>query len=172
MWQPGFAPRERRPARLVGYHRDYCMVSTRNRGTEANPGLVLSVCPGGDLVGVAFRYEREDEAAVLAALDEREGVHRAHMRAAMPIHFLDGSTPNPIPCWTYLPIVTADNYDCRMPVERRAELIAQGQGKIGSSLEYLSLLLDELNKLDVSDPHLNELYRAVQRRGALDAAGK
>jgi cation transport protein ChaC len=170
MWFPGFPYLERRAARLKGYHREFCMVSHRNRGTEEVPGLVLSLCPGGELVGLAFRYDAEAEAEVLKYLDEREGVDRAHKRAVVPIEMLEESGPSLVHGLTYLPILTAPNYDCQMPLERRAELVAQGRGKIGSSHEYLRLLLEELDKLQVSEPGLSELFAAACQLGIAGAA--
>lgn len=166
MWFPGFTYRERRAARLKGYHREFCMVSTRNRGTTEAPGLVLSLCPGGELVGLAYRYDRAEEGEVLKYLDDREGVDRAHKRAVVPIELLDGPGPRTVHTLTYLPILTAPNYDCRMPLDKRAALVAQGRGKIGSSYEYLRLLLEELGKLNVADAGLSSLFAAACELGA------
>ena len=171
MWHPGFAYVQRRTARLRGYHREFCMVSTRNRGTEQAPGLVLSVCPGGELVGSAFAYDPAGEPDVFRYLDEREGLHRAHERCIVPIEFADGPPPHTIPCWTYLPVLTAPNFHATMPLERRAELVAQGCGKIGTSYDYLERLLGELTRLNVSDPGLQALYDASRRLCAEGPAG-
>ena len=42
IWDPGFAPAERMPARLAGWHRSFCMRSIHYRGTAEQPGLVLA----------------------------------------------------------------------------------------------------------------------------------
>jgi glutathione-specific gamma-glutamylcyclotransferase len=180
IWNPGFSYQERRPARLKGYHRDFCMVSTRNRGTEQTPGLVLSLCPGGEVVGMAFAYDAAEESDVFKYLDDREGIHRAHERCVVPVEFLSGDTaqgptPRTNPSWTYLPVLTAPNYDCTMPLAQRAALVAQGCGKIGTSYEYLRLLLEELDKLQVTEASLTELFAASRRlceQTQLQAAGK
>jgi len=173
MWYPGFAHVERHPAKLRGYRREFCMVSTRNRGTEQAPGLVLSLCPGGGVVGIAYAYDPAAEPEVLGYLDEREGLHRAHERCLVPVELLDGPAPRTIPSWTYLPVLTAPNYLAAMPLERRAELVAQGCGKIGTSYDYLKRLVEELGKLNVCDASLTELFDAS--RGLCEqaqAAGK
>ncbi|MDZ3837331.1 MAG: gamma-glutamylcyclotransferase [Rhodospirillales bacterium] len=38
MWEPNFPCAEVRPALLRGYHRALCILSIRNRGTQARPG--------------------------------------------------------------------------------------------------------------------------------------
>ena len=38
IWEPGFAPVERRIATLHGFHRSFCMRSIHHRGTVEAPG--------------------------------------------------------------------------------------------------------------------------------------
>jgi hypothetical protein len=47
MWDPGFAHIAAEPALLRGYHRAFCIYSSRYRGTVKAPGLVLGLDPGG-----------------------------------------------------------------------------------------------------------------------------
>ena len=47
MWSPCFSYEEKRPARVHGYHRALCILSTRYRGTHRKPGLVMGLCRGG-----------------------------------------------------------------------------------------------------------------------------
>jgi cation transport protein ChaC len=170
MWDPGFAHLERRRAVLKGYHREFCMVSLRNRGSEEEPGLVLSLCPGGETVGIVYAFDAVAAPEVLKYLDDREGLGRAHQRAVVPIHVLDATPPHLTPSWTYLPILTWENYDCCIPLERRAELVARGRGKIGTSYDYLRLLLGELDKLEVRDERLLELFDAAGQALGPDVA--
>jgi cation transport protein ChaC len=162
MWLPGFDCLERRPAVLKGYHRVYGIVSTRNRGTQENPGMVLSLAPGGETKGLVLRFDPQQTRKVLKYLDGREGLGRAHRRAAVPVWTLAGS-PEWIPCWTYLPVLTYENYNGHLPLERQAALVAMGRGTIGTAKEYLTLLLDECGKLGVQEPTLERLLTAAHR---------
>ena len=78
MWRPDFPHVETRPARLRGYHRALCVLSTRYRGTKARPGLVLGLDRGGSCVGRAFRVAARDADRVLAILHEREMLNRVY----------------------------------------------------------------------------------------------
>lgn len=162
MWNPGFPVEERRPAFLRGYHRAYMMYSTRNRGTPDCPGVVLSLAPGGECVGMALRVEPGHEAEAIAYLDKREGVGRAHRRVMMPVHWYPDSLAPAHHVWTYLPILTYSNYIWGVPLERQAELVACGCGSTGTSFDYLRLLLDELGELGVSEPRLERLFAAAR----------
>src|SRR5689334_7846512 len=90
MWLPGFECLEKRPAILKGYHRLYGIVSHRNRGTKENPGMVLSLAPGGEIKGLALRFDPKQTEKVLKYLDDREGTGRAHRRAAVPVWTIAG----------------------------------------------------------------------------------
>lgn len=162
MWQPGFECLEQRPAVLKGYHRVYGIVSTRNRGTRENPGMVVSLAPGGETKGLALRFDPARADQVLAYLDDREGAGRAHRRCAVPVWTVAGA-PEWLPCWTYLPVLTYENYTGALPLERQAALVAMGRGSIGSALEYLALLLDECAKLGVHEPALERLLAAARQ---------
>ena len=59
MWSPGFFFRERSVGLLRGYHRSLCILSTRYRGTEHRPGLVMGLCRGGSCWGVAYRIHAQ-----------------------------------------------------------------------------------------------------------------
>jgi glutathione-specific gamma-glutamylcyclotransferase len=176
MWNPGFPCGERRPAVLRGYHRAYMMYSTRNRGTPESPGMVLSLAPGGQCVGMALRIEPGQEAEALAYLDKREGVGRAHRRVLVPIHWHAAPAGPEQHAYTFLPILTYCNYIWGVPVERQAELVARGRGKTGTSFDYLRQVLEELARLRVAEPTLERLFAQAQRCQAgtppvLSAAG-
>ncbi|HEX7927202.1 MAG TPA: gamma-glutamylcyclotransferase [bacterium] len=164
MWLPGFECLEKRPAILKGYHRLYGIVSHRNRGTKDNPGMVLSLAPGGETKGLALRFDPKQTEKVLKYLDDREGTGRAHRRAAVPV-WTNTGTPEWIPCWTYVPVITYEHYtmSLNLPYAQKVAYVAKGRGTIGTALEYLTLLLDECSKLGVQEPSLEQLLAEAHR---------
>ena len=163
MWNPGFACVETRPAVLRGYHRAYMMYSTRNRGTPESPGMVLSLAPGGECIGMALRIEPGCEAEAFEYLDKREGEGRANKRVLVPIHWGGAANGAAQHVWTYLPILSYSNYIWGVPIERQAELVARGCGKTGTSFDYLRLVLEELSLLQVREPSLELLFTRAQQ---------
>lgn len=163
MWNPGFAHLHKRRAVLRGYHRAYMMYSTRNRGAPGCPGMVLSLAPGAQCVGMAFQPDPAHLTESLAYLDKREGLGRAHRRCVVPLEVETDEGPRIVPGTTYLPILTYSNYIGGVPLRRQAELVAIGRGGIGSSYDYLRLLMEELSVMEVAEPTLERLFRETNR---------
>ena len=63
LWNPGFDFEERRPARLRGWHRAFCMQLFRFRGSPEQPGLMLALDHGGSCKGEVFRIAGQRRAA-------------------------------------------------------------------------------------------------------------
>lgn len=72
IWDPGFDFDRSELARVHGYHRAFCLRSTRYRGTPQQPGVVLGLDRGGSCTGIAFRMRRHARGQSLASLFERE----------------------------------------------------------------------------------------------------
>jgi hypothetical protein len=72
MWRPACPDCERRPARLRGYHRRFCLWMRRYRGTPERPGLMLALDHGGECRGLALRLDAGDAERHLEQVLRRE----------------------------------------------------------------------------------------------------
>ncbi|ODS96719.1 MAG: hypothetical protein ABS56_12480 [Lautropia sp. SCN 69-89] len=72
IWNPEIDYERAEVARVHGYHRAFCIRSTRYRGTPEQPGLVLGLDRGGSCVGVAYRLDAARRADAIRHLYERE----------------------------------------------------------------------------------------------------
>lgn len=154
MWHPGFPHREARPALLRGYHRVFNVCSTRAWGSPEAPGLVASLLPGGSCRGRAFRVVRADQEQVLDYLALREQSYlRREVRLELGAGVVTGVTH------------VADRSHPRFLVslhpERAARLVHQGVGEKGTSRDYLTNTLDQLDQLGLSAGPLHALLRRV-----------
>jgi cation transport protein ChaC len=159
MWDPGFPHLEVRPARLIGYHRAFCLYSERYRGTPERPGLVLGLDRGGACHGVVFRVPGAHAAEVLRYLDDRElpdGAEVVYHRRLVPVRVLD--RPGlVVPAVTYAVNRACRLYAPRLAPERVAAVIAEGAGQMGANRDYLLNTLSHLAELGVRDPGLQRI---------------
>jgi cation transport protein ChaC len=161
MWDPGFPHVECRPARLEGYHRAFCIYSYRYRGTEARPGLVLGLKPGGTCLGRAFRVAARDTHDVLAYLEDREMTSYVYRQMRLPVA-IGGRSEH---ATTYVADDSHPQYACGLSPEDTARLILRGAGERGPNIDYLENTLAHLEEMGVEEPALFEL-RAIVRRMA------
>ena len=90
MWSPCFDFTQRALGRAHGYHRALCILSTRYRGTEAKPGLVMGLCRGGSCWGVAYRIHAQRLRRALARLWYREMPRRVYQPTLIPVRLASG----------------------------------------------------------------------------------
>src|SRR5260370_40225841 len=93
MWSPCFSYREKRLARVHGYHRALCILSTRYRGTHRKPGLVMGLCSGGSCWGMSFRIGDRDVRRCLVRLWQREMLRQLYEPPLRPVRLRNRPRP-------------------------------------------------------------------------------
>jgi cation transport protein ChaC len=177
MWQPGFAFAEAHHARLVGYHRAFCVYSLHYRGSPARPGLVLGLDRGGVCEGMAFRLAPESTAATLAYLRKRELIYGVYREAFVPVT-LAGANEAAVPAMAYIAERAHPSHAGRLPLATQVALIRGASGAAGTNLDYLINTLIHLRELGIRERALDRLLalagplaaRDPQARGARPAA--
>ena len=160
MWHPGFPHLEVRAAHLYGYHRHFCVFSHIYRGTKKRPGLVLGLDRGGSCHGLAYRVPAAESEEVVAYLREREMVTEVYDPRWLHLRTRAG----PVTAAAFVVDRGHKQYAGRLPLERVADMIAQGAGNRGSCLQYLENTVRHLEALGLSDPTLKRLLRLVRAR--------
>jgi cation transport protein ChaC len=188
MWQPGFAYKERVPARLVGLHRALCVYSFVHRGTPEKPGLVLGLDRGGTCRGIAYLIDKTQRAETLAYLRMREQVthvYRETMRqvtlAAPGDHPLDG-LPCPdrdagdrrVTALVYVVDRSHPQYAGRLDLHKQVHLVRQGHGQSGANRDYVLATIREIEEQGCFDAKLHrlaELLKGVHETHAAEWLG-
>ena len=164
MWNPGFDYAERRPARLVGHHRAFCIYSTHHRGSHEKPGLVLGLDRGGICHGAAYRVAPERRREVLFYLRQREqvsGVYR-EARVRLELAASDGGHGAQITDGTaFIVEPKHPSYTGVMTIHEQARLIRAARGLSGPNVEYLVNTWRQLGEAGIRDRNLERIVCAV-----------
>lgn len=78
IWNPEFDFDASVLGTVFGYHRNFCIRSTKYRGTPSEPGVVLGLAKGGSCVGVAYKLKEDSKHRSLKALYEREMLNEVY----------------------------------------------------------------------------------------------
>jgi cation transport protein ChaC len=159
LWEPGFAPAERRRARLDGYRRDFCLWSLHWRGSTAQPGLVLALeeRAGASCEGLALRPGPEEAGQVLAALRARELVSDAYEERRLPVTLEGGGR---VEALAYV-VRPGHRQHARLPPEEQARVIARAAGLRGANRDYLERTARALAELGIADAAIEALRARV-----------
>lgn len=160
MWRPDFVPKRVEPARLYGWRRSMCILSTIYRGTDATPGLVLGLESGGSCLGRALLVEAAAWPMIRARLDGRELVTGVYRPRFLPVRLGDGAV---VPAYGYV-VDTGHWQYWRGDFAGAVDLIAQGHGQAGSARDYLAQTVANLDQLGIRSGQLHRLLAAVDRR--------
>jgi len=165
MWNPAFHHAERRPARVHGLHRRFCLWSAIGRGTPERPGLMLGLEPGGSCLGVAFRIASERVESELAVVWGREMIGDAYVPRVVRARTPKG----PVAAIAFAINPRHERYAGRLPVETMTRVIASASGGLGSCRDYLFATVAALETLGRDHGPMHALAARVRRH--MDGAG-
>lgn len=166
MWSPNCEYSQRRPARIFGYHRSFCLWSRINRGTPDNPGLVLALERGGSCHGFAYRIPRGCVQDLMMPLWKREMLYGSYRPSWLNCHFTDSSAARTQRALAFVINAGASGYCGHLSESERVACIVNGKGIYGTSAEYLFKTVEALDQLGIHDVSLHRLARRVSERMA------
>jgi len=160
IWKPGFPFAERRVGSLYGYHRQFCLLVKRFRGTPEVPGLMLGLERGGICRGVVYRLSETERDEALKTVWARE-----ILTAAYVPHWADVRTPEgTVRAIAFVINRGHERYTGRLSDEAVADALARACGHIGSCAEYLLETVTHLEELGIRDRNLWRLQSLVAER--------
>ncbi|MGH6886142.1 MAG: gamma-glutamylcyclotransferase [Geminicoccales bacterium] len=165
IWKPGFPFAERRIGTLYGYHRQFCLLIKRFRGSPEVPGLMLGLERGGICRGVVYRLAEHERDDALRTVWAREILTAAYVPRWVDLR-TDAGTVRGI---AFVINRTHERYTGRLDDEAVAAALATACGHVGSCAEYLLETVMHLEELGIRDRRLWRLQEMVAAR--LSAAG-
>lgn len=155
VWRPAFKHQRKEPAYIDGFERRFWQASPLHRGTELQPGRVVTLLPNPSARcwGMAYQVDADEADEILTALDHRE--RTGYERVRTTLHVRDVGPIEDV----LLYIASAENQNYIGPEshEATAAVIRGAHGESGANREYLQKLAQGLSEMQVEDPHILEL---------------
>ncbi|MFT5219312.1 MAG: cation transport protein ChaC [Planctomycetota bacterium] len=150
---------EARPANIKGWSRRFWQGSHDHRGSEENPGRVVTLVEQADAVcgGLAYKVD----AAVFAQLDVRE--KNGYLRIITELEFGEGRSAQGL-----VYIATEDNeaFLGKASEQEIARQVFKAVGESGPNDEYVLKLAESLRELNLEDEHVFEIERYLKQLAA------
>ncbi len=165
IWNPGFDYCRAELGRLHGYHRSFCIGSTRYRGTPDRPGVVLGLDRGGACIGVAYELAQDSREAALEALFRREipnWAERVYRPTTVRIRLAGGS---PVEALAFVAERSSRWYR-RLPDAELLATLREAHGQRGPNRDYAINTWRALRERGVHDAKLERLVRMVDSEPA------
>jgi glutathione-specific gamma-glutamylcyclotransferase len=159
IWNPTVHFAERRVARVLGWHRAFCLATPAGRGSLDNPGLVLGLDEGGHCDGVAFRISGDVVESELAMLWKREMLSAAYVPRWLDLLDDRGDRFGFGIAFTIDP--GCEHYDGGLAREQIVRRLATASGALGSSADYLFRTCESLRAHGIRDEDLERLQTEV-----------
>jgi len=160
MWNPGFDYIDAQPATLYGYHRRLCLWSTRYRGTERNPGLVLGLDRGGSCQGFAYHVDNKDTSAVVEYLCDRELLSGAYEPKVCPLNLAGGRR---ISALTFVSKPDHPHFVPRLAIEDTVLVVKDAVGARGCNRSYVLNTVSHMNQMNIRGTELHRIAEQLTK---------
>jgi len=158
IWDPGFAFAESQLGQVHGYHRTFCIRSTRYRGTPEQPGVVLGLDRGGSCIGMAFRLQPASRRQAVAGLFEREMTGGVYVARLLAVVLPDGRR---IRALAFVANRVSSAFE-RLHDDEIVRRLSSCCGQRGRNREYAIRTWHTLTEYGVHCPHLARIGRRLQ----------
>lgn len=160
IWNPGFEYIDRIPARLLNYERSLCMWSISLRGTPENPGLVLGLTknPNSFCDGIVYKVDTTLYDTVISYLIQRENTpYECYDVLWLPI------TIENVICYALCFVSKPDHpqYASNLTDNEIHNILCTAHGTNGTSFDYLEQTILALEKVNIYDESLYNIYQSV-----------
>lgn len=163
MWNPAIHFAEIRRATVSGYARKFILKDVYGgRGTREAPGLMAALDRGERCEGLLFRILARNIDTETEVLWRRELIGPGYLPGFVTAHV----DREPVRALTFLADHAAEAIWPDLGFDEQVRFIAQGQGFLGTSRDYLASIVDHLATLGIEDEYCAKLLQAVDARRA------
>jgi glutathione-specific gamma-glutamylcyclotransferase len=163
IWNPEIDFELAHLGRIYGFHRDFCVRSTKYRGTPEAPGVVLGLDQGGSCLGLAYKLHPHDKVEAIKALYRREMINDIYRPIIVDVYLhsrLDKTNgvapPAKVKALTFAANRSSDAY-LTLSEEQLLERLRACNGERGPNREYAVNTWQALKEHGCEDERLRRL---------------
>lgn len=162
IWDPEVDFEHAELGRLHGFHRRFCIRSTRYRGTPQAPGVVLGLDRGGSCIGMAYRLRGDTRHRSIEQLYEREMGNQVYVPTCVGIVLASGERVRAL---AFVANRESEAYQ-RLPESEVLRRLTDCCGQRGPNADYLINTVRSLEARGVRDAMLRRLAHKLHSRPA------
>ncbi len=148
IWHPPFVPKYNAHARIFGFSRKPCVLSTTYRGTADVPGPVYGLDEGGSCNGLVLGLPKRGRRQALLALFTREMFLNTYRPKIVVAHHRAYNSRRTV-CLTFVVNRASPQYLSYIPPSQLREMVHRAKGERGTCYEYWRQTIDYLRKYDI-----------------------
>jgi cation transport protein ChaC len=162
-WEKQYSGKKYDRAVLQNFRRSFNKKSVRNWGTPNCPGATLGLEPdmGTECIGALFEFDERFREPVLVELRRREG--KSFVLEEVEVVSSAGVRVRAV---TAINDRSANTYIGSLPLEKRAAMARMAIGRDGACSDYVKNMRDQLEKLGVADPDVDQFYQCISGKDA------
>lgn len=157
-WEKSYGATRSSSASLVGFHRDFNKASTSNWGSSTDRGPTLGLTPDAtaNCEGIAFEFPDATRDKLVDDLRKREG-------PSFDLRELDVDLQSGERVKALVPVndPTKRTYIGNLSLAERAQMCKRARGSSGACVSYVENIHDQLRKMGIVDPAVNDFWDAV-----------
>ena len=164
IWNPAFQFVEKRVGRVYGYHRSFCVRSHVVRGTARKPGLIVGLDCGGSCWGIVYRIDAKNIESETSVIWDREMATKSYIPRWLKVRTETGT----IMAIGFVADRAYEHFANQHSLDETARIVATASGNLGSCLDYLRSILENLNKCGITDEPLQRLLALAEQMSRQD----
>lgn len=165
MWDPAFQFAEVRKGFAPSFGRRFILKDTFGaRGTSDRPGLMAALDHGPGCHGLVFRVDEHRIEEETPHIWARERAGLAYQEALIGVETDHGQ----VQALTFVADHSAETIWPELLWAEKVAFAATGEGKVGTSMEYLENLASQFSVLGIEDTEVTDLLEAARAAGTTD----
>ena len=134
------------------------------RGAARRPGLIVGLDCGGSCWGIVYRIDGKSIESETSLIWDREMATKSYVPRWLKVRTETGT----VRAIGFVADRAYEHYTNQLSLDETARIIATASGNLGTCLDYLRSILENLNKCGITDEPLESLLALAEQKSSQD----